>query len=217
MDFVFGGSTLEMLAQKDASDPFIVTRVPGSNCILVVKNKRYTKNLADFGFQFERVVTGGKMEDTSDWSQVEHLHLMKVGKNNVLFCAEVDAIDEQDALVEIKASNPRYWGTKVLFQMISSGSTILCHGEKYRGVLTRITTKSLSRVAKDALYSTDVRRLEQNIVDGIKKIKRELNDFRTYRINFNHNGNLFLTPETTQESVILPPKDIVLELTRKKK
>lgn len=138
-----------VIAAKDANDPFIVSRIPGTKCILIAKKKAYIKNLADAGFQFERYVTGGSMLDTSgNPKHVEHIHTMKVGQKNILFRAEVDAADADGSLVEVKASNPRYWGTKVMFQMISSGSSKLCHGEKSRGVLTRITLKSLSRVSE---------------------------------------------------------------------
>jgi hypothetical protein len=55
IDFVFGGSTLEMLAQCDNSDMYIVTRIPGTKkACLVVKFKEYTQNHGDLGFQFER-------------------------------------------------------------------------------------------------------------------------------------------------------------------
>lgn len=213
VDFIFGGSTLEMLANKDASDPFIATRVPGTNnCIMVAKKKQYTFNKGELGYQFERYVTGGDMYDTSDFSVVEHLHLMKVGDDHtVLFRAEADAIDENGDLVEIKASNPRYWGTKVMFQMISNGSATLCHGEKYRGVLQRVTSKSLSRVAKDAMYDTN--RLEKNIEDGMRKLKNGVKIDQPYRISFSYSGNLCLTPVTENRFVLLPPENIVLDLT----
>ena len=130
-----------------------MARVPGFKCILIAKKKDYIQNLADVGFQFERYVTGGSMMDTSNNTTVEHLHLMKIGEKTVLFRAEVDAVDTDGSPIEVKASNPRYWGTKVMFQMISSGSTKLCHGMKSRGVLTRVTLKQwmLSRKQMPAL------------------------------------------------------------------
>ena len=126
-------------------------RVPGKKTILL-KRKEYTQNLADVGFRFERYVTGKLMSDSGGPLEfVEHMHLVKVGKHKVLFHAEADALTLDGDPVEIKVSNPRYWGTKVMFQMISYGSTKLCHGEKYRGVLSRVTLRSLSSVARDAL------------------------------------------------------------------
>ena len=72
------------LANKDAGDPYIVARVPGFKCILIAKKKDYIQNLADVGFQFERYVTGGSMMDTSNNTNVEHLHLMKRRKDCTL-------------------------------------------------------------------------------------------------------------------------------------
>ena len=45
--------------------------------------------------------------DTKDTRSVEHIHTMKVGNKIVFFRAEVDAVDENGAAIEIKASNPR--------------------------------------------------------------------------------------------------------------
>jgi hypothetical protein len=118
VDFAFGGSTLEMLARKDASSPYMVTRMSHTGTILVVKCKECVQNYADFGFQFERLVTGQSFSDRSEVEFVEHLHLMQVGTHRVLFQAETDAMHDGEP-IEVKASNPRYWGTKVMFQMIN--------------------------------------------------------------------------------------------------
>ena len=104
-------------------------------------------------------MTGHAMEDSSsDTAVVEHMHEMNVGSYRVFFRAETDAktaIGRNDTTpVEIKASNPRYWGTKVMFQMISSGSTVLCHGRKSRGSLASVELRSLADVASEAMYST---------------------------------------------------------------
>jgi len=199
------------LANKDAGDPYIVARVPGTKCILVAKKKGYTQNLADVGFQFERYVTGGRMMDTSNLKKVEHIHLMKVGNKTVLFRAEVDAIDGNGSAVEIKASNPRYWGTKVMFQIISSGSPKLCHGVKSRGVLTDVSLKSLSKVSQDALVYANVTSLQNNIVQGMESIQSQLIDDRTYRVCFTA-GKLKLVPASTRLYSLFPPNDVVTSL-----
>jgi hypothetical protein len=49
IDFAFGGSTLEMLASCDASDPFMATLIPGTQTILVIRNKDYVQDLSGFG------------------------------------------------------------------------------------------------------------------------------------------------------------------------
>ena len=130
VDFCFGGSTLDMLVTKGEgrnNSTFIATRVPGTKCIFVSNKSSHTKDLSNIGFQFERLVTGGRMEYVSDIKTAEHVHTMKIGGRRVLFRAEVDAIDDKNMPVEIKVS-PKTWTTSVMLQMISSGSTTLCKG-----------------------------------------------------------------------------------------
>lgn len=149
--------------------------------------------------------------DTVDFSTVEHMHTMKIGKRTVLFCAEVDAKDDDGSPVEVIASNPHYWGTKVMFQMISSGSSKLCHGEKSRGALTRVTLKSISRVSKDALEYANVSLLRKNILQGMEAILSQLRDDEPYRVNFS-GGLLKLLPASARVFTLFPPDDIVAHL-----
>ena len=190
-----------------------MARIPGHTCILVAKKKDYIQNLADIGFQFERYVTGKSMSDTAgNPKSVEHIHTMNIGDKTVLFRAEVDAVDADGSIVEVKASNPQYWGTKVLFQMISSGSSLLCHGEKSRGVLTRATLKSLSNVSRDALLYSNVSSLQKNITEGMDAIQSQLKDNKTYRVCFS-GGSLKLVPASTRVFCLFPPDNIVDALT----
>lgn len=211
MNFAFGGSTLEMLATKDASDRYIASQIPGTKCILVVKRKDYIKNLADVGFQFERYVTGGDMHDSSCFDQVEHLYLANVGSHKVLFRAEVDAIDSDGNPVEVKASNPKYFGTRVMFQMISSGSSSLCHGQRFRRTLNSVTLKSLSTVAKDALYTSNKKILETNILEGMDALHHQMKNEGVFSISF-HGGKLKLTQESSKQFALLPSKKVVESL-----
>ena len=152
------------------------------------------------------------MSDTSssDIEFVEHMHLMKVGPYTVLFRAETDAL-WRGSPVEIKASNPRYWGTKVMFQMISSGSTQLCHGEKYRGAVTRVTLKTLATVAKEALEYSDAARLQKNILEGMEAIQSQMEGHELRRICFNR-GSLELAATSGRNSAVLPPSKLVESL-----
>jgi hypothetical protein len=62
--------------------------------------------------------------------------------------------------VEIKASNLRCWGTKVMIQIISSGSTVPCEGS-----LVKISSRSLAKVANDAIEDRAyMKPLESNIL-----------------------------------------------------
>ena len=71
------------------------------------------QHYADTGFQFERLVTGGRLEGRHGLIQHESMQLMRVGEFNVLFAADVDAVDAAGRVVEIKTGNPRFFGSKV--------------------------------------------------------------------------------------------------------
>lgn len=219
IDFAFGGSTLEMLANNDNSEPFVATVIPkqGTKVILIIKRKDYVMNTSDVGFQFERLVTGQRMDDMPSIStSVEHLHIMNVSSYRVFFRAETDAVDPKNgAPIEIKSSNPRYWGTKTMFQMISSGSTKLCHGRKSRGALTEVDLTSLDEVSRSALCLSNTDRLEKNIVKNMKALsellaKEEPGD--VFKVFFDRDGNLELIPSKSRSAAVLPPRDIVEEL-----
>jgi len=215
VDFVFGGSILQVLATKHSGDPYIATKIPGTQCVLVGKDRKYKKNLGDFGFQFERFVTGQSLRDTSNWKQTEHMHLTKVGDSTVLFKGEVDAIDSYGP-VEVKSSTRRYSGSKIMFQMISNGSVALCHGEKSRDGVTCVTRKSLSKIAEDVRGDArgKLQMLEDNIVHGMKEIKKQIGDEGIYNISF-VNGALKLALDKSGSHQVLPRDDIVKELLSK--
>jgi hypothetical protein len=118
IDFCFGGSTLEMLANQriQNNEMFLVTIVPGTGIILVKRRCDYIQNNSALGFQFERVATGGECADQANAGFINHLQVMKVAGHNVLFSAEADAVDANGDSVEIKASHSLYWGTKTMFR-----------------------------------------------------------------------------------------------------
>jgi hypothetical protein len=222
IDFVFGGSTLEMLAQCDDSNPYKAVRIPGTQkACLVVKSKEYTQNKGDLGFQFERLVTGESMNDVSaDVMFMEHLHVMKVGRYRVLFQAETDAVSD-DGPVEVTASNPYHWGTKSMFQLISNGCATMCQGIKDRSKqLVQVKHVPLSKLARDALMEASCAQLEHNILQGLDALRDEMADSEEgeeFRIQFSHNESLYLESRSKKDgAVLLPPSEIVEDLLSKK-
>ena len=221
IDFIFGGSTLEMLARHDASNPYMVCRIPTTTenhtLLLVRKCKEYTQNFCDIGFQFERYVTTGSMSHSNSIEWFEHMQIMEIDtKFKVLLCAEADAIDDDLDPIEIKVSKPQNWGTKVMFQMISSGSPTLCCGIKGpNNTLTNISMRSLSDVAADALRNRSCNMLERNIVDGMQALHDQMVDKavnESYKISFSSQGELSLQRAITRNAIMLPPDDVVKEL-----
>ena len=59
-----------------------------------------------------------------DGTTYHRIQIMRIGDFKVLVDTEVNAIDYQDQPVEIKQGTPKYFGTKLMFQMISSGSRL---------------------------------------------------------------------------------------------
>ena len=51
--------------------------------------------------------------------QHESMQLMRIGAFNVLFAADVDAVDAAGRVVEIKTLNPRHFGSKVALVILS--------------------------------------------------------------------------------------------------
>mmetsp|Transcript_1463 Transcript_1463/g.2846 ORF Transcript_1463/g.2846 Transcript_1463/m.2846 type:complete len:102 (+) Transcript_1463:152-457(+) len=101
-----------------------------------------------------------------------------------------------------------------MFQMISNGSPKLCHGEKYRGTLSRVTLKGLSSVAATALQYENVKTLEKNIVDGMESLQKQVVGDGVYRVCFER-GALKLGSASARAHALLPPSDIVAALIKK--
>jgi hypothetical protein len=176
VDYLFGGSTLEMLSHLSIEPgyQYLVTRVPEHpNTVYVSCFTEYEQDCNHAGFQFERLMTGRQFTDPPDKCQVKHSHILQVGESRVLFTAEVDGAHNGEC-VEIKTSNPRHWKTRIMFQMMSNGSTIMCSGHKMGDVLKNVQLKNLSKVIRDALSDSNVQELERNICNGIHMLKREV-------------------------------------------
>lgn len=214
MNFVFGGSTLNMLASQEVSSAgkYFATLVPGSRTLIVAKHSEYEQDYAQPGFQFERFVTGGRFEDKHDDGLVEHMHIMKVGNHRVLFTADCDAIDKDGNPLEIKCSNPQYWGTKVMFQMLSNGSTSLYSGRKRSGKLVDVSVESLDSMIDKVEESYNLKSLENNILSGMKILQDAIDsgkfdDGTTRMISFS--GNELKLVSCGNVAAMLPRDEVI--------
>ena len=216
IDFVFGGSTLSMLANKNESRKvYLATKIPGASVGLVVKDDNYDLDLAAPGFQFERLVTGKSIAERSEPAFTEHMHVMQVGDFKVLFIAEVDAMKDGEP-VEVITSNSYFWDIKTCLQCVSSGSPALCHGDKYRGKiqarkgkLESISMKNLSTLYEEE--SEKLKKAEREIVRALGDLKQELDNSDhsgDYEIAFSVSGRLTLQPEPGS-SKLLPSSDVL--------
>ena len=214
IDFLFGGSTLNMFAEKcipvDGDTKLIAQKC--RNVIMVFKHKSYTMDYNLVGYQFERLVTGKPVEQRHDTTQHERLSLWRIDGHNVMFCAEIDAIDHVGNPVEIKASNPRQFERqmKVMFQMISSGSETLVMADRRGNKLDRIRTKTIGDMI--AQHSKEKLNLAQNnILHCIKILKKNLQNSNgePYEIDFDDDGKMSVLPSNLS---ILPDDNLLAEL-----
>ena len=67
------------------------------------------------------------MSAREDGTSIHRVQTMRIGDFKVLLDTEVDAINDLNQPVEIKQGNPKYFGTKLMFQMISSGSRFVLY------------------------------------------------------------------------------------------
>jgi hypothetical protein len=214
-DFSISGSALHMLAERriTPTSPFFCCKIPHTGgTILVAMGKEYAMVDGETtAYQFERLVTGkSTTADDSAGTFTEHLQLMKVGTFHALFRAKVGARSaETGQPIEITTSKPRYRGTRLMLQMISSGSTLLCEGSKSRGSIVDITTRSLVSVANDAIGDrAHLQWLENNIVQGLSDIQTQLQgatDGHVHKIVFaQYTHQLKLEPLQTAGKSLLP-------------
>mmetsp|Transcript_40998 Transcript_40998/g.66243 ORF Transcript_40998/g.66243 Transcript_40998/m.66243 type:complete len:360 (+) Transcript_40998:78-1157(+) len=217
IDFLLGGSSLSVLAQKEPIEndtKYITQRCPGTDVILMCKHKAYTQNYAEPGFQFERLLTGRKMGDSHDLRKFEKLHVMSVGTYKVLFSADVDAVDDAGEAVEMKTGNPRYFGMKVMFQMMSSQSKTLIQAEKN----TRRRPPSITSIRKRSLQDMmsehgveALARAQNNILEGLTELKNSpmLTRYRVAEVDFCR-GQMMLQPSAT--AGVLPTEAVCKQL-----
>ncbi|CAE8636820.1 unnamed protein product [Polarella glacialis] len=217
IDFLLGGSSLNILAQKEPIEndtKYITQKCPGTDVILMCKHKAYTQNYAEPGFQFERLLTGRKMNDSHDLKKFEKLHVMTVGTYKVLFSADVDAVDDAGEAVEMKTGNPRFFGMKVMFQMMSSQSKTLIQGQKD----TRCRPPSITSIRKRSLQDMmsehgveALARAQNNILEGLTELKNSpmLARYGVAEVDFSR-GQIMLQPSDT--AGVLPTEAVCKQL-----
>jgi hypothetical protein len=147
---------------------------------------------------------------------------MQIGSSyKVLFCAYAEGIDQNGDPVLINARHPRYWGTNVMFQMISNRCASFCHGTKIvsdtEPQLARIENIRLSSVAKEALKGINYHtKLQDNILNGMRALKVQMMDKNVgeyYHVAFDINGKLQLRlHHTTGNSILFPPTEVAEEI-----
>lgn len=218
---------LELLATQKIDQGFLdgeqltsymVALVPGTEIIMVFKLKDYVQDYSFLGFQLERYITGSSFEDLHDTDLVEHVQLMDIDGHRVLFAAEIDAMDENGDPVQVKGSDPFYWGTKVLLQMISSGSVNMCHGSRKQQKLVKVKLMTLQQIAQKAFSKRkSIATLERNIINGLLALKeaayqQQIEDGKVYEIVFTQSRKMELRPSKESIHRLFPKMEVMNDL-----
>ena len=187
IDFIFGGSTLNMLATRsiDKGTEYIAQRIAGGP-LVVTKLKDYVQDFSNIGFQFEKFVTGHSMFEPDNKIRTESVHIMKVKGYKILFAAECDAVDENYVPVEIKTQTNA--GTKLMWQLISSNSSKVIYGHVSRRKIIDITSMSISEI-----IDKNKEKLDLHVTNISTSLEKLANANGNFAISFVKN-QIVLTP-----------------------
>lgn len=194
LDFVIGGSGLHVLASCSTSgNVYLVQKVQGA--LTLGKHAEYTSDLQARGFQFERLVTGERMDGRANEDCIASLQVAMVGPFKVYFHAELDAVDAQGAHVEIKSGNPNKFGAKEMFQMVASRSSKLVYAVCQGNRVVDIMECPLQHVAG---WTTAAKRasLEATLLQSLRELKDlagEVSEDVPSQLTF-EDGRVKLTP-----------------------
>jgi len=213
IDFLFGGSILNMIATKEVPRKCGTTVIAQKykNIIIVCKRRKHC-NFNQLGYLFESLFKS-QYQNRSTKLQ-EGQRIIKIGNFRILFCAQVDAV-EKDQSVEIKYGNYCLEKAKLatIFQMISNGSSTLLNGKPNMGWLWG-TVGSVQRFTLEQLLSKcsleDCKKAENNILDCIKEMKQKIEDGKIYEITFKHDEIFLRLCE--QDKSILPSAEALFDL-----
>lgn len=139
-----------------------------------------------------------------------HLHLMLIAGYTVLFSAEVDAVDDAGVPVEIKSGNPRWFGMKVMFQMLSSSARTLVMADRRGPQLQRIQRKTFEDMVGEHPM-TRLRDANNAIVEALIELKHSpiVTDEDPVEVDFER-GQMVLKP--CHRADLLPSAEVVKEL-----
>ena len=132
-DFCLGSPALEILSAerktgKGATAPFLVMKVPGTRMILARYQLNYVQDYSVPGFQFERILTGKRLEDHHDIGLTKHVQLMRIGRFQAVISGEADGMDSEGNAVEFKLMKPESFGST----RVSNGRDRLCYSVSWK-------------------------------------------------------------------------------------
>jgi hypothetical protein len=246
IDFVFGGFVLYFLATGKLSDDIpnenekcIMTKIPGTDAVVINRHKIYTTNPNSIGSQLECIVCGGGIDDIKNNNSsphsnfVTHLHLVDIAGVKVLMSTEIDALfspDENTNNIPLEIKSVAYTKSynrqePILFQMISGASQYICEGlikldDNRRQTLCNLRIRSLMEyslrpniISKRKLiqHGENIR----NSIEGLQKLCIVMEEGEVYELKYDKEieGNLTMIHSATITiDDLFPKKEVVQEL-----
>ena len=205
IDFHFTGSVLRFLFERKTC-PGKTYLLHIKKGIIIIQNlTTYISDLSDAGYAFERFMTGN-LENGVDFKTVNHLRQITIGLFDILITAEVDGIDDNENIVEIKTSarNNEVW-----IQMLANGSNTLINLKKKQSrkdkngkyileaeYINKIDLEELmpNPSAQEQFLDNVINSLSQIMqqVQGGHIVERRDNFFMYYEISFDNNNSEIL-------------------------
>lgn len=216
VDFVIGGSLLNLLATQTIDRghrtdvKYLLQKCPTTDIILMARSYRGS-NYADIGFQFERLVTGQRLDEKHSLHKFFSLQLMKVANYTVLIAAETDAVDPSGKPVEVKAQKPKYFAMQVMFQMLSIGAEKVIMADRRGPRLSKIKVKTFDELVRKHSCSR-LAEAEARIATALNTLKRssEITAESTTELDFDPYGEMSL--KQNPNSNLFPSASVVEEL-----
>ena len=212
VDFVFGGSTLNVLSSLATDNKvYLVQRI--GKVIAVIKHSEYTSDLSARGFQFKRHVTGERMGARMSEDCVVGMQVARIGSFRVLFHADLDAVDADGTRLEIKSGNPQRFGAKEMFKMVSSRAGSLVYAKCKGNKLVGIERESIAGVAEWVPLSKRVA-LQTTLLNAMGELKEmvdTIGEDAPSELTFDADGHVALQPRS--DVAMLPPRDVVVATT----
>ena len=206
IDFVFGGSTLNILQQRKIPKSWSCIVQRFKNTLSVRRFPNYRWKEYEIGKQLENLLIDGNLHVKDDNERYENLTMLKVEDADrrctfsILCFAEIDGLLKLDSSsppipCEIKCLNPKYWGCKVPLQMISNNSQKLIYGEKERHIEDKERIKfrltDIKEFDRDEIIArqsvSKIREREGNILyclNELNRIKSTLEEHKVHLLNF---------------------------------
>ena len=190
IDFMFSGSILGILQKRkipfDPTEDIEIMVQMKKGIIIIRKLARKPRNQNAAGFKFEKIISEEEYSEESNLSGINHVREILLGNHRILICAEIDLIDDSKNPIEAKfltkkrETNELEIHRRILFQMLSNGSTEVVIGtktinqQKNSYQIANIQKHSLEDIWNIVRQKTSEEELFGPIIEGLNELKQNV-------------------------------------------